>query len=86
MTSSQKGKNWTIQQKAHKLFITGVHLNLSSKLVLKSRLWTHHRLQITDQPFKSNLTFCIFCVFTQQTDEWYVHNRLFNANFEDKFK
>jgi hypothetical protein len=34
---------------------------------------------------KSNLTFCVVCVFTLQTDEWCVHNRLFNANFEDKF-
>jgi hypothetical protein len=25
-------------------------------------------------------------VFTLQTNEWYVHNRLFNANFEGKFK
>jgi hypothetical protein len=24
--------------------------------------------------------------FTRQTDEWCVHNRLFNANFEVKFK
>jgi hypothetical protein len=40
---------------------------------------THHGLQITDQLFKSNLTFCIVCVFTLQTDEWRVHNRLFNA-------
>jgi hypothetical protein len=38
---------------------TGVHLNFSSKLAQKSRLWTHHGLQITDQLFKSNLTFCV---------------------------
>jgi hypothetical protein len=25
-------------------------------------------------------------IFTLQTDEWCVHNRLFNANFEVKFK
>jgi hypothetical protein len=62
--------------------VSGVHLNLSSKLPLKSRLWTHRGLQITDQLFKSNLT---FCVFTGKTDEWCLH-RLFNANFEDKFK
>jgi hypothetical protein len=42
--------------------------------------------QITDQLFKSNLTFCVVCVFTQQTDKWCVHNRFFKANFDDKFK
>jgi hypothetical protein len=44
--------------------------------------------QITDpdQVIKSNLTFCVVYVFTLQADEWCVHNRLFNANFEDKFK
>jgi hypothetical protein len=35
---------------------------------------------------KYNLTFCVVCVFTLQIDDWFVHNRLFNANFEDKFK
>jgi hypothetical protein len=45
------------------------------------------RITVTDhQLFKSNLTFCVLYVFTQQTDEWCVHNRLFNANFEEKFK
>jgi hypothetical protein len=39
-----------------------------------------------DQVFKSNLTFSVVCVFTLQTEEWCVHSRLFNANFEDKFK
>jgi hypothetical protein len=53
----------------------GVHLNFSSKLALKTRLWTPHGLPITDQLFKSNLTFCVVYVFTLQTDEWYVHNR-----------
>jgi hypothetical protein len=37
------------------------------------------------QLFKSNLTFCVVFL-TLQTIEWCVHNRLFNANFEDKFK
>jgi hypothetical protein len=37
---------------------------------------------ITDQLFKSNLTFCVVCVFILQPDELCVHNRLFNANFE----
>jgi hypothetical protein len=46
--------------------------------------------RITDQSdhgsmFKSNLTFWGVCVFIQ-TDEWCVHDRPFNANFEDKFK
>jgi hypothetical protein len=40
----------------------------------------------TDEVFKSNLTFCFICVFNLQTDEWCVHNRLFNANFDRKFK
>jgi hypothetical protein len=39
-----------------------------------------------NQLIKSNLTFCVVCVFTLQIDEWCVHNRLFNAYFEDKFK
>jgi hypothetical protein len=42
--------------------------------------------RITDQLFRSNLTFCIVCVFTLHIDEWCVHNRLFSANFEEKFK
>jgi hypothetical protein len=46
----------------------------------------HHGLQITDQLFKSNLTFCAICVFTLHADEWCVHNRVLNANFEEKFK
>jgi hypothetical protein len=41
---------------------------------------------ITDQLFISNLTFCVVCFLTLPTDEWCVHNRLFNANFVDKFK
>jgi hypothetical protein len=36
--------------------------------------------------FKSNLTLCVVCLFTLQTNEWCVHNRLFNANFENKFE
>jgi hypothetical protein len=36
--------------------------------------------------FKANHTFSVVCVFTLQTDEWCVHNRLFNANLEEKFK
>jgi hypothetical protein len=36
--------------------------------------------------FKFNLTFCVVYVFNVQTDPWCVHNRLFNANFEEKFK
>jgi hypothetical protein len=47
---------------------------------------SHHGLQITDQLFKANLTFCVVCVFTLQADEWCVHNQLFNANFEVKLK
>jgi hypothetical protein len=29
---------------------------------------------------------CVVCVFILQSDAWYVHNRLFNAYFENKFK
>jgi hypothetical protein len=36
---------------------------------------------ITDQLFKYNLTFCVVCVFTVQT-EWLVHNQLVNAKFK----
>jgi hypothetical protein len=41
--------------------ISGVHLNLSSKLASR-RLW------ITDQLVKSNLTFYVVYVFTMQTN------------------
>jgi hypothetical protein len=40
--------------------------------------------RIIDQLFKSNFTFSVVCVFTLEADEWSVHNRLFNANFEEK--
>ncbi|KAH0807435.1 hypothetical protein GEV33_015356 [Tenebrio molitor] len=40
----------------------------------------------TDHGFKSNLTFCVVCVFTLETDEWCVHNQLFNVYFEAKLK
>jgi hypothetical protein len=36
------------------------------------------QIQITDQLFKSNLTFCVVCVFYSATDEWCAHNRLLN--------
>jgi hypothetical protein len=36
--------------------------------------------RITDQLFQSNLIFCVVCVFTLQTDEWCVHDRLFYVN------
>jgi hypothetical protein len=42
--------------------------------------------RVTDHLSKSNLTFCVVCVFNLQTDEWCVHNRLFNANLEEKLK
>jgi hypothetical protein len=68
------------------IIISGVYLNLLSKYALMSPLWAHHGLQITGQLFKSNLTLCVVCVFTLKTDEWCVHNRLPNINFEDTFK
>jgi hypothetical protein len=43
--------------------------------------------QITDQLFKSNLTFCVVYVFTLTSGAFSVHSlRVFNANLEDKFK
>jgi hypothetical protein len=44
--------------------------------------------RIMDHGSCLNLTslFVVVCVFTLPTDEWCVHNRLFNANFEEKFK
>jgi hypothetical protein len=42
----------------------------SFKFILKVSVEeSHHRLQITDELFKSNLTFCVVCGFTLQTDE-----------------
>jgi hypothetical protein len=38
--------------------------------------------QITNQLFQSNLTFWFVCILSVQTDEWCVHNRLFNAKFQ----
>jgi hypothetical protein len=65
-------------------------IGCSFKLILKvgveDSIVNTPRITITDQLFKYNLTFCVVCVFTVQTDEWCVHNRLFNANFEDTFK
>jgi hypothetical protein len=41
--------------------------NLASKLALKSRLGTHHRITtLIDQLFKPNLTFCLVCIFDLQ--------------------
>jgi hypothetical protein len=34
------------------IILSCIYLNLSSKLALKGRLWTHHALRITDQLFK----------------------------------
>jgi hypothetical protein len=36
----------------------------------------------SDQLFKSNLTFCVVGVFTLQTDEWCIHDRLFNDDID----
>jgi hypothetical protein len=48
---------------------------------MPNTIWNRRNIKII-----SNLTFCVVCVFTLYTDEWCVHNRLFNANFEEKFK
>jgi hypothetical protein len=69
-----------------------VYIGCSFKFILKvgvdESIVNAPRIQITDQLFKSNLTFCGVCGFSVQTltDESCVHNRPFNANFEEKFK
>jgi hypothetical protein len=64
-------------------FISCVHLNLSSKLALKSRLWTHHssvsRVKTQTRKVKLDLNSWYVILF-------YVNNWLSNAGFEDKFK
>jgi hypothetical protein len=64
-------------------FISCVHLNLSSKLALKSRLWTHHssvsRVKTQTRKVKLDLNSWYVILF-------YVNNWLSNAKFEDKFK
>jgi hypothetical protein len=48
--------------------------------------------RVVHQLFKSNLTFCVVCVFDLQFEksvflrEWFVHNRLVNANFDGNKK
>jgi hypothetical protein len=44
-------------------FKSGVHLNLSSELALKSRLCKQHGLQITDQLFNVTSLFALFGFF-----------------------
>jgi hypothetical protein len=56
------------------------------KVGVEESIVTRHGLQIRGQLFKANLTFWVVCVFTLQADEWCVHNRLFNANFDVKLK
>jgi hypothetical protein len=55
-------------------------------VALKSRLWTHHssisRVQ-TQTTLKVRLGLNSWSVMSNQ---WCVHNRLFNTNFEEKFK
>jgi hypothetical protein len=41
----------------------------------------------SDQLFKSNLTVCVVCVFNLQfnlKNQWFIHNRLFNAKLKKK--
>jgi hypothetical protein len=67
---------------------SSVYIGCSFKFILKGGVEesiVNHGLRITDQLFKSKLTFCVVCVFSLQTDEWCAHNRLLNANFEEKF-
>jgi hypothetical protein len=68
------------------LIISGVHLNFSSKLALKSRLWTYHssvcrvKTQTTQKVGLDLSNWSVIC------NPWCVHNWLFNAYFVDKFK
>jgi hypothetical protein len=65
--------------------IYGVLLKYHLKVGVEESIVNAPRIT-TDHGFKSNLTFCVVCVFTLKTDEWCVHNQLFNAYFEAKFK
>jgi hypothetical protein len=71
-------------------YIMFFFFNLASKLPLWNRLWTHHRIT-TLISCLSNLTFCVVCVFNLQfenrcfLDEWFIHNWLFNVNFDATF-
>jgi hypothetical protein len=61
---------------------SGVHFKFILKAGIKESIVNAPR--ITDNLFKTNLTFCVVCVFSLQTEEWCVQNRLFNANSEEK--
>jgi hypothetical protein len=71
-------------------YFIGVYIVSSFKFLLKVGVEESivNALRITDQLFKSNLTFCVVWIFTMQIDEWCVHNRnrLFNANIGEKLK
>jgi predicted small integral membrane protein len=56
-------------------------LKFNLKVVVEASIVNASR--ITDQPFKSNLTFCVVCVFTLQTNEWSVHKRLQRINLNE---
>jgi hypothetical protein len=60
---------------ASTVYVT-IHIGCSFKFLLEVGVEESivNALPITDQLFKSNLTFCVVCVFTLQTDEWWVHN------------
>jgi hypothetical protein len=66
------------------IYTTFLVINYFADYYLLSISFSLQLKQITDQLFKSNFTFSVICVFTLQTDEWCVHNRLFNANFENE--
>jgi hypothetical protein len=73
---------------SHPLLFFALGVECSFKFLLKGDVDESivNAPRIRDQLFKSNLTFCIVCVFTRQIHEWCVHNRLFDVNFEEKFK
>jgi hypothetical protein len=88
METKKIDKTWSKGSPRNSHFIFYNSIGGSFKFILKVGVEESivNAPQITNQLFKSNLTFCVVCVFARQTDEWCVHNRLFNANFEDKFK
>jgi hypothetical protein len=83
-------KFWiSIEIQIERLF--GSNLNTESVpnyLLLLKLTYTHLNTRIYRCSFKflfkvvkSNLTFCVVCVFTLETDEWCVHNRQMNTRY-----
>jgi hypothetical protein len=60
------------------------HFRLRQRMTLTIKIYCSRlyksRISSMDQLFKSNLTFCVACVFPLQTDEWCVHNRSIDSS------